>query len=523
MDFSFTEEQTLLRDSVQRFVRERYDFDTRRKILKSDAGWREDYWQEFADLGLLAVPFAEADGGLGWGPVETMIVMEEFGGAASSSSRISLPSFSPARSLRHAGSEAQRQEHIGGIVSGERRHAFAFAEPQSRYDLANVGLTAKRSGAGYVLDGTKIAVIGAPQAHQLIVSARTSGARMDAGGISLFLVDRRTKGVSSRDFQTVDGMRASEITFEKVAVGPEAVLGTADEALPLIERAADEAIAALCAEANGAMKALIDQTADYVKTRQQFGQPIGKFQVIQHRLVDMYVAYEQSVSITYMATLKLGEEPRERSRAVSAAKAHIGKAGKFIGQSAVQLYGGMGMTDELAVGHYFKRLTMIDTMFGNADHHLRRFAQLGLAESRVSPRPPEVLGPSARPAHPGGRWAIASVHFPNSLLSSKDAPWASRRPRTIGKPSPVPPCPWCTVSAKSSTRAWPKLSSTSGMSSLADADAGIGDRNRQAVLSEHGRALAGADGDAAAARREFDRVAEEVDEHLPQRALVHAA
>jgi len=225
------------------------------------------------------------------------------------------------------------------------------------------------------LNGHKAVVIGAPWADTLIVTARTAGGQRDAKGVSVFIVDKKTKGISCRDYPTVDGLRASEITFENVAVGADALIGEVDNGLPLVERVVDEGIAALSAEAIGSMKVLNDMTVEYCKTRKQFGVPIGKFQVLQHRMVDMFMNYEQSVSITYMVTLKLNEDAAERRKAASAAKVQIGKAGRFIGQQAVQLHGGMGMTDELAVGHYFKRLTMIDTMFGNVDHHLRRYSE----------------------------------------------------------------------------------------------------------------------------------------------------
>jgi alkylation response protein AidB-like acyl-CoA dehydrogenase len=375
LDFSFTEEQNLLRNSVQRFVRERYDFAARGKALRSEAGWRPQIWKEFAELGLLGLAVPEDFGGLGGGPIEAMIVMEEFGRAL-----VVEPYLSTAiigvNALAHAGSKVQREEWLPLIASGEAIVAFAYAEPQARFDLADLSTTAKPADAGFRLNGHKIAVVGAPMANYLIVSARTSGGQRDKGGVTLFWIPKATKGVSTRDYPTVDGARASDVTFENVYAPRDWILGELDAGLALISQVADEAIAALCAEAIGAMKALNDQTTEYTKTRQQFGQPIGRFQVIQHRLVDMFMACEQSVSITYMATLKLGDAAHARTRAASAAKAQIGKAGRFIGQSAVHLHGGMGMTDELSVGHYFKRLTMIDTMFGNADHHVRRFAAL---------------------------------------------------------------------------------------------------------------------------------------------------
>ena len=373
MDFTFTEEQNLLRNGVQKFVQNDYTFDNRRAIIRSEAGWKPQNWAKFAELGLLAAPFAEDHGGLGGGPVETMIIMEEFGRGLVVEPFLGTVVLAGGF-LRHGGSKAQQAQYIPEIIEGKRVCAFAFAEPQGRYNLADLAVTAKKSGAGYVLNGHKAVVIGAPWADTLVVTARTSGGQRDAKGVSVFIVDKKAKGVSCRDYPTVDGLRASEVTFENVAVGADAVIGEVDNGLPLVERVVDEGIAALSAEAIGAMKVLNDTTTEYCKTRKQFGVPIGKFQVLQHRMVDMFMNYEQSVSITYMVTLKLDASADERRKAASAAKVQIGKAGRFIGQQAVQLHGGMGMTDELSVGHYFKRLTMIDTMFGNVDHHLKRYA-----------------------------------------------------------------------------------------------------------------------------------------------------
>jgi pimeloyl-CoA dehydrogenase small subunit len=375
MDFSFTEEQTLLRNSVQKFVQNGYTFDMRRAIAKSETGWKRENWKQFAELGLLGAPFSEDFGGLGGGPVETMIIMEEFGRGLVIEPYLGTVVLAGGF-LSHGGSKAQKEQFIPEIVEGKRVFAFAFAEPQGRYNLADLAVTAKKAGAGYTLNGHKAVVIGAPWADSLIVTARTGGGQRDEKGVSVFVVDKKAKGVSCRDYPTVDGLRASEITFENVALGADALIGPEGGGLPLVERVVDEGIAALSAEAIGAMKVLNDTTVEYCKTRKQFGVPIGKFQVLQHRMVDMFMNYEQSVSITFMVTLKLGESDTERRKAASAAKVQIGKAGRFIGQNAVQLHGGMGMTDELNVGHFFKRLTMIDTMFGNVDHHLKRYASL---------------------------------------------------------------------------------------------------------------------------------------------------
>jgi alkylation response protein AidB-like acyl-CoA dehydrogenase len=254
--------------------------------------------------------------------------------------------------------------------------AFAFAEPSGRFNLADVATTARKQGGSFILSGVKSVVIGAPWADTLIVTARTGGGQRERQGISVFLVDRSAKGVFTRDYPTVDGNRASEVTFENVEVPLSRLIGEQDSALPAIERAVDRGIAAHCAEATGAMKKLVDATVEYSKTRKQFGVPIGKFQVLQHRMVDMFVNYEQAVSITLMVTLRLDGTAEERGRAASAAKVQIGRSRRFIGQSAVQIHGGMGMTDELDVGHYFKRLTMLDTLYGNVDHHLMRYASM---------------------------------------------------------------------------------------------------------------------------------------------------
>ncbi|WP_309607056.1 acyl-CoA dehydrogenase family protein, partial [Phenylobacterium sp.] len=251
------------------------------------------------------------------------------------------------------------------------------AEPQGRYNLADLKTTAKQDGAGYVLNGHKAVVIGAPYATHLIVTARTSGGQRDATGISVFIVARDAAGVTTRDYPTVDGFRASEVYLENVKVGAAALVGPEGQAMPLIEKVMDEALAATCAEACGVLSKLHEGTLEYTKQRKQFGQPISSFQVLQHRMVDMFIQVEQSISMTYMATIKLGVDA-ERSKSASAAKVQIGKACKFVGQNAIQLHGGMGMTDEMAIGHYFKRATMIESAFGSTDHHLARYEFLSL-------------------------------------------------------------------------------------------------------------------------------------------------
>ena len=376
MDFSLSEEQQLLKDSVDRFVREAYEFDKRRALAQSADGFSRDNWSQMAELGWLAVSLPEEFGGIGGGPVETMIIMEALGSGLVLEPYLASVVMGGG-ALMLGGRDEQKREWLPKLAEGKCMLALAYAEPQSRYDLHDVALTATKNGGGYVLNGQKGVVLHGGCADMLIVSARTSGERRDAAGITMFLVDANAGGISRRDYPTVDGLRAAEVAFDNVSVGDDAVIGLVDEGLALLETVADHASAALCAEAVGCMKVLHDDTNEYLKTRKQFGQPLSKFQVLQHRMVDMFMEYEQSRSMAYMATLKLDEEDANaRKKAVSAAKVQIGNSGRFIGQESVQLHGGMGMTDELRVGHYFKRLTMIDVMFGNKDHHLRRYMAL---------------------------------------------------------------------------------------------------------------------------------------------------
>jgi alkylation response protein AidB-like acyl-CoA dehydrogenase len=378
MDFSFTEEQSMLRDTVASFLADKYDFEARRAILKSDAGWRADHWKAFAEaLGILGAPFPEDLGGLGGGAVETMIVMEQFGRSLVVEPYLGTVVIGGGFLKRGGGDRAA--ELIGGIIGGDVVMAFAYAEPQGRYNWADLKTTAKKDGAGYVLNGHKAVVVGAPWATHLIVTARTAGGQRDAKGVSVFLVEKGAKGVVTRDYPTVDGQRASEVYLENVSVPADALVGEADAGLPLVEAVIDEATAAALAESMGVLAKLHEGTLEYTKQRKQFGQPIGSFQVLQHRMVDMFIAVEQSTSISYMATLKLNEAADDRAKAVSSAKAFVGKALKFVGQNAIQLHGGMGMTDEMAIGHYFKRATVLEALFGSTDHHLRRYEALSFA------------------------------------------------------------------------------------------------------------------------------------------------
>lgn len=377
MDFNFTEEQTMLRDTVASYLQDNYGFDTRQKLIKSETGWSPAVWHAFAEeLGILGAPFAEDVGGLGGGPLENMIVMEEIGKQLVVEPYLGTVVIGGGFLKRSGASIAS--DVIAKIISGEVIIAFAYAEPQGRYNLADLTTTAKKDGASYVLNGKKAVVIGAPWATHLIVTARTGGSQRNTLGVSVFLVDKAAAGITTRDYPTVDGQRASEVTFENVRVAAESMLGDENHGLALVERVVDEAIAAISAEAVGTMQRMHEQTLDYARQRKQFGAPLASFQVLQHRMVDMFMNLEQSISMTYMATLKLDESAEERAKAASAAKVQIGKACRFVGQNAIQIHGGMGMTDELAVGHYFKRATMIEGQFGSVDHHLRRYEGLSL-------------------------------------------------------------------------------------------------------------------------------------------------
>jgi len=375
MNFDYTDEQNMLRDSIAKWAQGQYDFDKRREALAHEDAWKTN-WATFAELGLLAAPLPEEFGGLGGGAIDISVVTEEFGKA------LVVEPYVPTvvlggGALNYAGTAAQKEEHLNAIAGGERVIAFAQAEPKSRWALNDVSTTAKKDGAGYTLNGQKAVVLGAPQADYLLVSARTAGGQRDAKGISLFLVPKNAKGISTRDYPTMDGSRAAEVYFENVSVGADALIGAADGALATIERIVDDANAAYNHEAVGCMRMMTSSTQDYAKTRKQFGKAIAEFQVIQHRLVDMFMASEESYSMALRATIKLGESDAERAKAVSAAKVSIGQHSRFVGQAAVQIHGGMGVTDEMRVGHYFKRVTMLDATFGNVDTHLKRYTALG--------------------------------------------------------------------------------------------------------------------------------------------------
>jgi alkylation response protein AidB-like acyl-CoA dehydrogenase len=374
MDIQLTEEQELLRSSIQRFLREQYDFDERRKIVATDEGWSRKRWKSFAELGLCAAPFPESSGGLGGGSLATMIVMQEFG-----RNLVVEPYFETVvlagGLIEDVASPEQRQAFLPKIMEGEAIWALAWAEGRSRYDFNNVTTTARRQGDKFVLSGTKAAVVGAPWADKLIVSARTSGEPRDRSGVSLFVVDRHSVNLHLQSFKTIDGRRAAELTLMNVEVPVDQLLGIEGEGVATLEACRDRAIAALCAEAVGAMSVLNSATLEYSKARKQFGVALGTFQVLQHRMVDMFIALEEAISLTQHLNLSLAANEPNGSKLASGAKTKVGYAARFVAEQAVQLHGGMGMSDELNVGHYFKRISSINIQFGDPAYHLMRYAQ----------------------------------------------------------------------------------------------------------------------------------------------------
>ncbi|TCU68227.1 hypothetical protein EDE08_109376 [Bradyrhizobium sp. R2.2-H] len=375
MDIQFTEEQELLRSSVQRLLRDQYDFEARRKIVASEEGFSRKHWDAFAELGLLAAPFSEGAGGLGGGPLSTMIVMHEFGRHLVVEPFVETVVLAGGL-IEHLGTPEQQQSFIPEIIDGSKIWTLAWTEKASRFDLANVATRARREGNDYALTGAKTIVIAAPWADYLIVSARTSGDDRDRGGVSLFVVDRRATGFDLQGFKTIDGRRAAEVSLRDVRGQ---LLGAEGEGVAALESCRDGAIGALCAEAVGAMGELNAATLDYSKTRKQFGTTIGSFQVLQHRMVDMFIAHQEALSLMQHLNLSLGTGDAGLSRLASGTKSKIGYAGRFVADQAVQLHGGMGMTDELNVGHYFKRISSINIQFGDPAFHLLRYAQMDAA------------------------------------------------------------------------------------------------------------------------------------------------
>ncbi|HKX56458.1 MAG TPA: acyl-CoA dehydrogenase [Xanthomonadales bacterium] len=375
MDFSLSEEQGMLQDSVSRFVAQDYSFDKRERIVDSAAGYSADYWRRFADLGWLMIPFSEADGGLGGSAVDLMVIMQEFGKGIVVEPFLATAVLGGGL-IAEAGSAKQKETLLGALMAGELQLAFAFTEPQSRYNLADVATEATREGDDYVVIGHKAVVLNAPIANQLIVAVRTSGGQREREGISLLLVAADSPGIRLQPYATVDGQRAADVYFDDVRVPASQLLGNEGSALPVIEKVIDRATLAVCAEALGAMETALWKTVDYTKTRKQFGVSISSFQALQHRMADMFIELEQARSIVQMAVMQCDANKGVAPRAISAAKSRVGKAARLVGQESVQLHGGIGVMEELDLGHFFKRLTTIQFLFGSTDYHTRRFSQL---------------------------------------------------------------------------------------------------------------------------------------------------
>ncbi len=375
MDFTFNEEQSLIQDQVDQFVQKEYDWETRQSLSNSELGFGEDNWKKFAELGWLGISVSEDSGGFGGSAIESMLIMEAFGKGLVVEPFLETVIMAGGLIDEH-GSDQQKSSFLEPAIAGEMHLALAYAEPQSRFNLSDVVTEAKADGDNFIINGYKSVVMNGPSADQIIVSARTSGTQLDENGISLFIIDANVSGLDKTNYKTVDGRRASDVTFENVSVSKENLIGDQDKGFEILDSAIDKAILAISAEAVGAMEVLYKTTVEYTKTREQFGTAIGKFQVLQHRMVDMFMEYEQCKSLLYMATMKHEEKAEDAKKAISGLKYQVGKAGKFIGQQAVQLHGGMGVTDELNVGHYFKRLTTVGTIFGNTDYHLKKYTSL---------------------------------------------------------------------------------------------------------------------------------------------------
>lgn len=375
MDFSLSQEQSLLKDSIDKFIRDETDVERHRRLGKTEAGFDPASWQQFAELGWLSVPFAEDVGGFGGNAIDVMVVAQALGQGLVRepflSNVVTCGGF-----LSRGGSPAQQQNYIPAIIDGSKQWAFAFAETNSRYNLASVSCRADKQGEGFVINGEKIAVLNGHIADYLVVTARTAGADTDVDGISVFIIDVEAKGLSRQVHRSLDGSYLADIRLENVALTKDSLLGDAGAGLALVESVIDDSIVAMGAEALGSMQSLLDTTVEYTKTREQFGQPIGKFQALQHRMADMYLKLEETRSLLLDAAIQKSENSPEAARACAALKVKLAEAGRFIAQQAVQLHGGIGMTDELIVGHHFKRLHVLAMLYGDEDYYLQRYARL---------------------------------------------------------------------------------------------------------------------------------------------------
>lgn len=377
MDFSYSDEQQMLQDSVGKFIQSQYDFETRQQLIKSDLGFSAENWALFAELGWLTVPFKEEDGGFGGSAVDMMVLMEEFGKGMVVEPFLATAVLSGGL-IAELGDAEQKESLLSAIMEGSLQVATAYAEPASRFNLAAVATRATRSGDDYVINGDKVVVLNGASADKLLVVARTAGEQFDSEGISIFVVDSSAEGISRRGYTTVDGHRAAEIQLRDVSVPSSGLLGQEGQALSALETMIDRATLAVSAEAVGVMDTMLAKTVEYSKTRKQFGVAIGTFQALQHRMAEMFIECQLARSIVIMAAMKLDSttDRDEMAKAVAAAKSQIGRAMRKVGQESVQIHGGIGVTDELDVGHYFKRVTAIENLFGTTDYHTLRYAAL---------------------------------------------------------------------------------------------------------------------------------------------------
>ncbi len=373
MDLSLNDEQILLKESVARFVKDQYSVEKRRSLRDTEAGYDSDYWQQFAELGWLALPFSDEDDGFGGSAIDTMVLMEELGrGLVVEPYLVNVVICGGL--LRRAAAET-RTRYLPDLIGGASQWAFAFAEEHGRYDLSDVSLRAEADGNDYLLTGDKYAVLNGHIATELLVLARTSGEQKDRAGLILFRVAGDSPGIRRRGFPLIDGSKGANLHFDAVRVSADDCIGSIGDAYDLVEDVVTEAIVAMGAEALGAMEALLAETVAYTKTREQFGQPIGRFQALQHRMADMYVHCENFRSLLYYAAIARDEGREDMRQAAWGLKVKLGESGRLVSQQAVQLHGGIGMTDELGVGHYFKRLLLLNTLFGDAEHSLGRYVE----------------------------------------------------------------------------------------------------------------------------------------------------
>lgn len=372
MDFSLSDEQSMLAESVARFIDNDYGFESRQQIAEGSVGYSRDMWQTYAELGWTAVPFHEEDGGLGGGPIELILMMEQFGRGLVVEPYLATIVLAGG-ALRRAASANQKKQWLSGIIEGQTQAALAFAEPQSRFTISDIATKADANGNGFILNGRKNLVLNGSNADLLIIPARTGGAQTDENGITLFVVAADSAGIDRRDYATVDAHHAADLSLKDVRVDSGSILGDVGQGYSTLQDVIDEATLAVCAEAVGILRTLHDKTVEYAKNRVQFGVPIGTFQALQHRMVDMLMACEQTHSLLLWAAMLTADGDADARKAISALKYQIGTAGRTVAQDAVQIHGGMGVTWELDISHYFKRFTAIELLFGNADFHLNRY------------------------------------------------------------------------------------------------------------------------------------------------------